>query len=452
MAAQTALPLRAAQAKHAKTKNATKPDTSEEEQRLRIQLQFAPHDRAAYEQLHKLLSNRYAFRAQTQLAAQWLQGNPDDYPALVDLTSAATAALNDPELAIAAQRAYLKNVQRNPEDTTYDFVMSSLASELTKRGRAEEALRLSDQLLEWTPDDAGLWADRAAIQYRLGRANDAIASLRNSLKLDSGDENVHEKLGDLLFLGGKVDDAVSEYRAAISAYAAKYKTGEASDSSSGLLGSLIKVEQKFQGEHSLAQMHLKLARALIQVGKPDEAIPETHDALAVDKNAFAALYLRARAYEAAGDTANAQKTRAAVLTAITSGVSKEEIKRSKEFGDPRVAILLRGENTSEFAPLDFASELIGLLDNRTEPLTSLEKLALAQALVDAGATEKGRLLWESVLAEKSFASAQAHSAIARALLQAGDREHALPHLRRSYELDPLNTTYRIDYDAERGQQ
>jgi hypothetical protein len=139
------------QKKVQKGKPAAKRDTSGEEQRLRIRLQFSPNDRAAYDQLRTLLNNRYAFRAQAQLDAQWLQSNPDDYSALVDLTSAATAALNDPELVIAAYRTYLKNVQRDPTDTTHDFVMSSLAAQLTKRGRAEAALRLSDQLLHGRP-------------------------------------------------------------------------------------------------------------------------------------------------------------------------------------------------------------------------------------------------------------------------------------------------------------
>ncbi len=142
----SAPPVAAAQSKHPKSKAPAKRDTSQDEQRLRIRLQFSPNDRAAYEQLLKLLSARYAFRAQAQLDAQWLQNNPDDYPALVHLTSAATAALNDPELAIAAYRTYLSSVQRDPSDTTYDFVMSSLANELSKRGRADEALR---QVISW---------------------------------------------------------------------------------------------------------------------------------------------------------------------------------------------------------------------------------------------------------------------------------------------------------------
>src|SRR5437588_3235765 len=117
-----------------KTNSKAKRDTSADEQRLRTHLEFAPHDHPAYQQLLKLLKDRYAFRAQALLDAQWLQNNPDDYFALIDLTSCAVAALNDPEFAIAAQRAYLQKVQRDPSDTTYDFTMSRMASQLSMPG------------------------------------------------------------------------------------------------------------------------------------------------------------------------------------------------------------------------------------------------------------------------------------------------------------------------------
>jgi tetratricopeptide (TPR) repeat protein len=432
-----------------KTNSKAKRDTSAEEQRLRTHLDFAPHDHPAYQQLLKLLKDRYAFRAQALLDAQWLQNNPNDYFALIDLTSCAVAALNDPEFAVAAQRAYLQKVQRDPSDTTYDFTMSSMASQLSVRGRGQEALRLNDQLIEWNPDDGGLWADRAAIQFRMGGMSDALASLRQSVKLDASSEGTHEELGDLFFVSGDPDDAVSEYRAAISLYQAKYNRGEASDSLSDLIGSMVKVERKYQSEHRLAQFYLKQARALIRLGKYDEAIAATSSALAADKGAINALYIRAQVYDAAADSASAQKTRDAVLSSISTIVSKEEMKQSKAFGDPRVAFLLTVDSDSEFAPLDLSAELIHLLDNHPGPLTIFEKFAFAEALIANGAIVKGRNIWESTLADPSRDTAQAHAALARALLKAGDSEHALPHLRRAYELDPQNVTYRTDYESHR---
>jgi predicted Zn-dependent protease len=94
---------------------------------------------------------------------------------------------------------------------------------------------------------------------------------------------------------------------------------------------MIKVERKYQSEHSLAQIQLKYARALTQSAKYDDAITATRAALAADKNAITVFYVRARAYEAAGDAASAGKTRAAVMPAITKLVSKTEMNTTKKF-------------------------------------------------------------------------------------------------------------------------
>src|SRR5437870_1122678 len=76
------------------------------EDRLRIRLQFNPHDKRAHEQLIDQLRKKNAFRALAGEDATWIKNNPNDvssYVTLTELVSNAKVALHDPEFAIAQQ-------------------------------------------------------------------------------------------------------------------------------------------------------------------------------------------------------------------------------------------------------------------------------------------------------------------------------------------------------------
>jgi tetratricopeptide (TPR) repeat protein len=309
------------------------------EDQLRIRLQINPHDEAAHQTLIDLLHKRYSFRGVVLEDAVWIKNNPGAYLVLDELDSYATAALHDPEFAIAQETMFLSHAVREQDDFQYDVTKARLAGELTKRGRPEAALPLVDELIKLNPQDASLWADRAPPLLRLGRTKEAIESLRNTLNGDPSSEGTHEALADALLTSGDLSAAESEYRAAISVYNAKYKKGDISSSLDSLTKKLIEIEQKNHEEHSLGRMRLKLARILKMQEKWNDAVAEIKKALEVDKNGLGALYFQAQVYDAAANSSESAKSRQLASDAILKLVTDSHFDSSKEKIDPRLIFL-----------------------------------------------------------------------------------------------------------------
>ena len=67
-----------------------------------------------------------------------------------------------------------------------------------------------------------------------------------------------------------------------------------------------------------------------------------------------------------------------------------------------------------------------------------------------GRVPSGKQQWEKAIASDSaIDNAVSHSNLGEELFKASASNDALPHLRRAYELDPQNTTFRMEYDAVR---
>jgi tetratricopeptide (TPR) repeat protein len=425
-------------------------DTATED-RLRFRLQFNPHDATAHKQLVDLLQKKNAFRAIVMEDANWLSNNRGDSFALVELVSYAEAALHDPEYAIAQLRLQLSSVQREDDPNDFDDWSDQLAAKLQERGRPEEALPLFSELVRLNPNEAGFWADYGDVLSDLGRNEDAAKAFRRSISLNPSMEAFHEGFAEALVKSGDLRGAESEYRAALSLYDAQYKTGEPTDSYHSFIRSMVKIEKENGAEHGLAETRLKLAHVLLLAKKFDDAIVQAQAALDADHSAFVALYLEAEINDAKGDPDQASKTREHASLLIRKEAASEHLKGATADVDPRVIFLedsLWNNHRSNKPALP--SEVVSILTPRIASLSPFERVMLATAYFAFGNASDGKRQWEMAMsANHELDNAVGNANLGEELLKAGSFQDALPHLQRAYELDPQNTTYRIDYESVR---
>jgi tetratricopeptide (TPR) repeat protein len=422
------------------------------EDRLRIRLQVSPHDADAHKALIDQLQKKNAFRAIVAEDITWLANNrSDSLLALTEIISYSEAALFDPELAITQLRLHLSKVQRSDDPEDFDNWSDQLAAKLQKRGRPEEALPLFAELVRLNPEEAGFWADYAHCLTDVGQHSEAAKAFRRSISLDSSMEVVHEGFGDALVRAGDLSNAESEYRAALSIYDAQYKAGEPTDSLHSFVRSMVKIEAQNKEEHALAKIRLKLAHALMLDKKYDDAITQSKAALEADHNQFAALYLEAEIYDAKQDHTQATKIRNDAEAAIRKEMISEGARKNiSELGDPRVAFLFDGIWNEDSEDPAMPGEMVTILEPRLTSLSALERIALASAYFALGRVRDAKEQWEkSFSSDTKLDTAVSHARLGEQLVKASALTDALAHFQRAYELDPQNTTFRMEYEAVR---
>jgi len=420
------------------------------EQTLRIRLEVNPHDADAHKQLIEVLRKKWLPRALVMEDATWIKNNPGDYWALTELVTYAKTGLDDPEFAIEEERAFLSRAKREGDDLDYDRAMDQLATDLDQRGKSEESLKICDELVRLNSQDAGLWGDRSYPLISLGRVDEAIQSLRRSLEIDPASEMAREILGDALVTAGDLKGAETEYRAALSVYQAKYKKGETTSSFDDLIKSLVKSAAQGHAETLLADLHLRLARALMLEKDYASAVAETQAALDANNTEFVALYLRAQIYDAKDDHESASRTRELASSAVQKQAANEFSKlpqKDRPRLDPRVIFLTDTLWNGDSGYPALPSEIVSILEPRVDSLSAYERVTLATAYFALRRVPEAKSQWEKAIAmDSKIDTAKSNANLGRELLKAGSFSDALPHLRRAYELDPQNMTYRTDYE------
>ncbi|HVR23928.1 MAG TPA: tetratricopeptide repeat protein [Candidatus Polarisedimenticolia bacterium] len=416
-----------------------------------MRLQFHPHDADAHKQLIKLLNGKYAFRAIVAEDATWLSNNRSDSWALTETVSYSETALHDPEYAIAQLRLQLAAVPRKDDPEDFDDWSDQLAAKLQKRGRSEEALPLLAELVRLNPNEAGFWADYGDLLSALGQHAEAIKAFRRSIELNPSMDAFYEGLAEALVKSGDLNGAESEYRAALSIYDAQYKKGEPTDSYHSFISGMVKIEAAHGEEHALAETRMKLAHILLLDKKYDDALVQAKAALDADHNEFSALYLQAEIYDAKAEHDQASKVRAnAAATVQKEAASNAGWKKNKPDMDARVLFLSDTLWNAQSGYPAFPAEIVSILEPRAAALSAFERVELASAYFALGSVASGKQQWERAIASDSqLDNAVSHSNLGEELVKAGAFDDAFPHLRKAYELDPQNTTFRTEYDAVR---
>jgi tetratricopeptide (TPR) repeat protein len=409
---------------------------------MRFRLQDDPHDKEAHQQLQRLLQDKYAFRAELVEYALWLRNNPDDYAAELEMRSTATAAQDDPEFAIAQDRYVLAHAKRSDDPDSYDSVEERMAFLLLKRTQYVEALRLLRHQTELRPTEHGAWEDLADAEVQAGLPSEAVAHYRNSIELDGSQEDPHSGLASAYYKLKDYRHAETELMAALAIYNSQYHGAAPSDSFHQFLK---KMNEATKREPGLSSLHRKLAMVYESEGKTDKAIFEV-DAASKTDDGFGDYFLKAAMLESAGQPDRAAAVRQQAHIAIATEMKHENMKSPEldDFSNPDVLFALDNDDETRSA-----RKVIPLLESQLNSgrLKPMELLLLGQAYCAAGRIADCRREEETAFRlDNKLSSGRSEHELGLALLRGKYSEGGQEHLQRAYELDPQNTTYRMDYD------
>jgi tetratricopeptide (TPR) repeat protein len=419
--------------------------TEPSELKLQLQLRENPHDRNAHQQLIRLLSKKYAFRAQMEEDGRWLRNNPDDYVAEIEMRSLADTATNDPAYAIYIDRFVLANAKREEDPAHYDNVSDRLARALLERGSTDEALAMMEKETQLSPLDFGVWENLGDGLVSAGQFGAAILSYRKAISLDGNQEGPHEGLSEAYVKQKNYHGAITELKAALSIYNEQFHGPAPTDSYHAALKQMQDITHM---EPNLAQLHRKLARVYVANGEFANALAEAN-AASNPGDPYGDYYLRALIYDASGDGAKATATRANAHTAILSALSKEPPKSRANFGEwtyPEVAFMSTDDEVGS------AHEIIMLLEPHilNGNLKSMDVMLLGVSYCTVGRIPDCKAWSRTAMSrEPKLDTARNHHILGEALKKGGDTTGAAEEFEQAYQRDPQNTTYRIDYEASR---
>ena len=422
-------------------------DDNRIEMRLRMRLNVNPHDKQAHKELTSLLNKKYAFRAQMEEDGNWLKNNPDNYFDEIEMSSLAKT-VDDPEYAIGIDRTVLAKANRADDPTDYDYVKDRFAFLLVDREQFGEALSILKHETDLSPTDAGVWENLADAQFKAGQFKEAVSSYRTSLNLDNNQEGTHEGLANALYKKGDIEGSETEMAATIAIYNAQYHGNATSDSFHQMMKGLVNVSKT---DAALSKLHLKYAKLLLADKRFEEALTEVDSAARADGD-LPYQYMRAEIYDAAQQPAKASAARNEAQVKITEMARKEAISKDAFFSMFTFPEELFMTESDEDDGFDQAQELITLL----QPALASGKLKAADLLLLGNAyCTKVRISECRELSERAFKMepkldrSKTHYSLAQALEKGHDLTGARKHFQRAYELEPLNVTYRTDYEASR---
>lgn len=303
-------------------------------QKYRAMLKQAPHLAPAYNNLGMLYFSQHDYPQAAKVLEQGLKLNPD-MPTASTMLGLSYAQLGENEKAKPLLEAALR---ANPND---DNVQISLARTLISLEKYDEATPYLRSFLERNPKDQQAWylLGKTYLQLSkdaLGKINQidpnsvtahivageidesmhnydgALVEYKKAIDLAPHEPGTHEHMGSTFWVMGKWDSAQTEFKAELANdpnnCTARWKLANAMlEANAPAQDALTELNQVVDHCPGLMQARVDRARALVKLGKHDDALPDLLLAEKDSPSEPSIHFLLSSVYKAQGKTADAQQ-------------------------------------------------------------------------------------------------------------------------------------------------
>ena len=321
---------------------------------------------------------------------------------------------------LSSETLWRATMARNPAASMAWF---NLGSTLLKEGRHEEAIACLREGLRLRPDDAPGYNDLGCELVVVGRAEEALPIFARALELRPAYAEVHNNLGNALRSLGRVDEAVACYERALQlkpAYAEAHNNLGCELAAKGRTTEAIyHLEQAVRLKPGNSTNHNNLGNALRDAGRTAAAIASYARALELTPDFAEAHANLGRALMAAGRVPEALER-----FALAARWAPESAKIRRDWG----TALMQQSRWSE-AIVQFEA-LVQL-----EPAASAAHATLGNALAQAGRWPEAAARFRAGLVVAP-SDPDLHGNLAVALASMGDLAAAVGEFRRAIQLRP----------------
>ena len=303
-------------------------------QKYRAMLKLAPHLAPAYNNLGMLYVNQHDYGHAVEALEQGLKLNPD-MPTASALLGLSYAELGENEKAEPLLEAA---VRANPND---DNATMALARALISLKKYDEAAPYLKSFLNRNPKDQQAWylLGKTYLQLSedaLGRINQidansatahivageidesmhnydgALVEYQKAIEVNPHQAGAHAHMGNTFWMTGKWESAESEFKAELAIdpnnCTARWKLANSMlEANASPQDALTELNQAVDHCPTLMQARVDRARALVKLGKDDEALPDLLLAVKQNPGEPSIHFLLSTVYKAQGKTTDAQQ-------------------------------------------------------------------------------------------------------------------------------------------------
>jgi tetratricopeptide (TPR) repeat protein len=303
-------------------------------QKYRAMLKLAPHLAPAYNNLGMLYFNQRDYPNAAKILEQGLKLNPD-MPTASAMLGFSYAQMGESEKAEPLLEA---TVRANPND---DNAQMALARTLISLKKYDEATPYLRNHLGQNPNDTQAWylLGKTYLQLSedaLGRINQidpnsvtahivageidqsmrnydgALVEYKKAIDLAPQQPGTHEHMGSTFWVMGKWESAETEFKAELAIdpnnCTVRWKLANAMlEVNAPPQDALTELNRAIDRCPALMQARVDRARALVKLGKHDDALPDLLIAEKDSPDEPSIHFLLSKVYKAQGKTANAQQ-------------------------------------------------------------------------------------------------------------------------------------------------